>query len=121
MRPIREAGLPKVELSRKFPNKVLYSPKIYQGLGIMHPYFNQELSHIATCIYEGKRQTIISELIRASLEQLQVEIGLPGYLLQQDYSILQSLATDCWMKTVWSFAWEHEIGIHGTLPKLELN
>ncbi len=87
----------------------------------MHPYLNQELSHIATCLYEGERPTITGELIRASLEQLQVEIGLPGYLLQQDYSILHSLATDCWLKTVWSFAWQHEIDIQDTLPKLELN
>jgi hypothetical protein len=121
MRPIQEAGLLKVELSRKFPNKVLYGPKIYQGLGIMHPYFNQELSHIATCIHKGEHQIITGELIRALLEQLQVKIGLPGYLLQHDYLIGQSLDTDCWMKTVWSFAREHEIGIHDTLPKLELN
>ena len=120
MRPIRESGLPKVELSRKFPSKILYGPKIYQGLGIMHPYFNQELSHIATCLYEGERPTITGELIRASLEQLQVEIGLPGYLLQQDFSKLESLATDCWLKTVWEFSWNHEIEIYDTLPKLEL-
>jgi hypothetical protein len=121
MRPLRESGLPKVELSRKFPSKVLYGPKIYQGLGIMHPYYNQELSHISPCLYEGERPTITGELIRASLEQLQVEIGLPGYLLQQDYSKLESLATECWLKTVWEFAWTNEIEIYDKSPKLELN
>jgi len=121
MRPLRESGLPKVELSRKFPSKVLYGPKIYQGLGIMHPYYNQELSHISTCLYQGERPTITGELIGASLEQLQVEIGLPGYLLQQDYSKLESLATECWLKTVWEFAWTNEIEIYDKSPKLEQN
>ena len=87
----------------------------------MHPYYNQELSHIATCLYEGERSTITGELIRASLEQLRVEIGLPGYLLQQDSSNLKSLATECWLKTVWEFAWTHEIEIYDKSPKLELN
>jgi hypothetical protein len=104
-----------------FPAKYFTAPKIYQGLGIMHPYYNQELSHIATCLFEAERSTITGELIRASLEQLQVEIGLPGYLLQQDYSRLALLATGCWLKTVWEFSWNNEIEIYDTLPKLDLH
>ena len=81
MRPIRESGLPKVQVPSKFPCTVLYGPKMYQGMGIMHPFYTQELSHIATCIYRGERPTITGELIRASLEQLQLEIGLPGQVV----------------------------------------
>ena len=103
MRPIRQSGLPKVEISRNFPKTVLYGPKMYQGLGILHPYYNQQLQHIEVCIHEGDRDTITGELIRASLEQLQVEIGLPGNLFDQDYEILQTLATECWLKSLWAF------------------
>jgi hypothetical protein len=48
MAPIRKAGLLKVQVASNFPGKVLYGLKKFQGLGIMHPYYNQELSHLAT-------------------------------------------------------------------------
>jgi hypothetical protein len=54
------------------------------------------------------------------MEQLQLELGTPGYLLQLDYSILGKLATDCWIKTIWEFAWTNEIDITDTGPSLEL-
>jgi hypothetical protein len=63
MRPIRESALPKVQVSSKFPRAVLYGPKMYQDMGIMHPFYAQELSHIATCIEEGEKPTITGELI----------------------------------------------------------
>jgi hypothetical protein len=118
MQPIRKSGLPKIELARNFPSKVLYGPKKFQGMGIMHPFYSQEMSHLALCLHEGESATITGELLRASMEQLQLELGLPGSLLQLDYSVLNDLATNCWLKTVWNFAWTHEIDITDTGPRL---
>ena len=118
MQPIWKSGLPKIELARNFPSKVLYGPKKFQGMGIMHPFYSQEMSHLALCLYEGERETITGELLQALMEQLQLELGLPGSLLQLDYSVLNDLATDCWLKTVWNFAWTHEIDITDTGPRL---
>lgn len=120
MRPIREAGLPKVQVSSKYPKRLMYGPKEFQGLGIMHPFLHQELMHVAACIHEGERETITGELIRAGLEQMQLETGLPGYLFSQDYSILETLTTDCWLKTVWQFAWNNEMLIKDTVAKPKL-
>ncbi len=52
------------------------------------------------------------------MEQLQLELGFPGSLLQLDYSTLNKLATDCWLKTVWNFAWTNEINVTDTGPQL---
>ena len=120
MRPIRDAGLPKVQVSSKYPKTLMYGPKEFQGLGIMHPFLHQELMHVAACIHEGERETITGELIRAGLEQMQLETGLPGYLFSQDYSILETLTTDCWLKTVWQFAWHNEMSIKDTVVKPKL-
>ncbi len=120
MRPIRQSGLPKIQLASNFPRKVLYGPKKFQGMGIMHPFYTQELSHLALCLHEGESDTITGELLRASMEQLQLELGTPGHLMQLDFSTLGKLATDCWIKTVWEFAWKHEIEIIDTGPSLEL-
>jgi hypothetical protein len=51
---------------------------------------------------------------------VQLEIGLPGQVLQQDYSIIEPITTNCWLKLVWEFAWEHEVEIQEMCPKLEL-
>jgi ribonuclease HI len=119
MSPIRKSGLPKIQVASNFPSKVLYGPKKFQGMGIMHPFYTQEMSHLALCLYEGENQTITGELLRASMEQLLLELGTPGKLLQLDYSKLENIATDCWIKTVWKFAWENEIEITDTGPQLE--
>ena len=78
MQPIWKSGLPKIELASNFPSKVLYGPKKIQGMGIMHPFYTQEMSHLSMCLYEGKSKTITGELIRASMEQLQLELGFPA-------------------------------------------
>ena len=117
MQPIREAGLPKIEVTSKFPKILMYGPKAFQGLGIMHPYLHQELMHLAACIHEGKRETITGELIRASTEQIQLELGLPGHIFEKDYDVLAHLVTDCWLKTVWQFTWKNEIQIKDTVTK----
>jgi hypothetical protein len=72
MQPICKVGLPKVKISSKCPGVlVLYGPKIFEGMGIMYIYYNQEISHLTTTyLYEGNTNTITGELIRVSLEQL---------------------------------------------------
>jgi hypothetical protein len=94
MQPIRKSGLPKIEVASHFPSKVIYGPKKFQGMGIMHPLYSQEMAHIALCLYEGKSPTITGELLRASMEQLQLKLGNPGRVLQLDYSTLANLTMD---------------------------
>jgi hypothetical protein len=44
MSPIRKSGLSKLEVSSNFPGKVLYGPKKFQGMGIMYPFYSQEMA-----------------------------------------------------------------------------
>jgi hypothetical protein len=46
----------------------------------------------------------MGQLIRQSMELLQLELGTTKPLLfSDDYKTYQSLATDCWLKHVWWF------------------
>ena len=45
--PLNKAALPKSGLVRSFPHAVLYGPLKYQGMGAMHHWYNQELTHLA--------------------------------------------------------------------------
>jgi hypothetical protein len=53
------------------------------------------------------------------MEQLQLELGTPGHLLQFDYSALNNLTMECWLKMVWKFAWANKIEIRYTGPALD--
>jgi hypothetical protein len=48
--PILLASLPKAGLDRSFPRDILFGPSSLQGFGIMHPWYNQELTHLLVCL-----------------------------------------------------------------------
>ena len=63
--------------------------------------YNQELSHLETCLLEGTSETITGDLLRASAEQMRLEVGISskiGAVTEETKKVL-SLATDCWLKT----------------------
>jgi ribonuclease HI len=121
MAPILKAALPRMGYVQSFPRDIVYAPKELLGLGIMHPWFNQELTHIETCLQEGTAETIAGDLLRASTEQLRLELGLSTQIgtVPTETKKALSLATDCWLKTVHEFATSHGMRIEDTSPALD--
>jgi hypothetical protein len=58
--------------------EVFYSSSTFQGLGVMHPWHRQELSHLITICKETMHGTPTGELLQTNAEQLRLEMGLPG-------------------------------------------
>jgi hypothetical protein len=105
---------------RTLPRDIVYAPKKLLGLGIMHPWVNQELTHLETCLQEGTAPTITGDLLRASSEQLRLELGLLsqfGEVTSMTKKAL-TLATDCWLKTAHDFASHHGMRLEDTSPNL---
>jgi hypothetical protein len=75
MSPLLQAVLPRIGLSRHFPHKVIYAPLSRNGLGLIHPYDNQHLQQLQTVFRHGDRQSPTGQLLHASFEQMQLEIG----------------------------------------------
>ena len=65
-------------ISQKFPRVMVYTAKQYHGLGILHPWYHQQLKHLQTLIGEITNKIPTGMLLQASAEQLRLEIGLPG-------------------------------------------
>jgi hypothetical protein len=105
---------------RTFPRDIVYAPKELMGIGIMHPWFHQELTHIETCLQEDIAKTITGDLLRASSEQMKLEIGLSSHIgeVTSETKKALSLATDCWLKTVHDFASHHGLRLEDTTPNL---
>ena len=127
--PVFKAGLPKSGISRMFPRTVVFGPSLYQGLGIMHPFHNQEIEHLQTIIQQVNRwdrainkktADPTGERIQRSLEELRSETGLPGLTTDWDYEYINLAITDCWLKTVLKYCDKHGISLHDDLPKHKL-
>ena len=118
--PILRAGLPKSGISKSFPNLMRFCPLLYQGLDIMHPYDEQQLEHLAVLIDHSNRATMTGNLLDVLYQGLQVELGLPGQLLQQDFDSLQHLATPSWMKSLWGYCFTKGVQVRAPTPDIPL-
>ena len=56
--------------------------------------------------------------MRASLEQLRLELGLSGRMDKWQWSVMECLATDCWLKDLLQYATTHDLYVEDTLPTL---
>jgi hypothetical protein len=117
MTPILMSGLPRAGVDRKFPHAILYGPTCLQGFGILHPWCHQEITHLLACLKQTTLGGITGSLISASLEQLRLEVGLPGWLTDHDFSKYQGLATDAWITAVWNFASSFKIELRDSERK----
>ncbi len=100
MTPTLQAGLPCSGIVRTFPRALEYGPIEYQGLGIPNLYTSQGISHIERIPkYSCLDVDITGQLIRASVEQLKLEIGCNGPVLSLPYADFAKLATNCcWIR-----------------------
>ena len=118
MAPLLAATLPRMGYVQSFPRDIVYSPEDLCGLGIFHPWHNQHLSQLKVVLQETALPSITGDLIRASFEQLRLEIGLPDRSDQWNWSVVKSIATDCWLKDLLQYAAQHNLYVEDTLPVL---
>jgi hypothetical protein len=120
IKPVFSVGLSKSGISRMFPRDVLYGPDLFQGLGVIHPFHYQELEHWETLLRCGNNGNTTGGLFQISLEDLRLEMGVPGMITEWDYYVLGPSVTDCWMKTLWKYGWDYAMDLQDQLPQLPL-
>jgi hypothetical protein len=99
--PILKASLPKTGIDCSFPRDVLFGPSCLQGFGIMHPWYNQEITHLLVSLKQTTIGGITGSLISASMEQLRLETGLPGWLTDHEFETFKGMITSTWITTAW--------------------
>jgi hypothetical protein len=103
MSPVLQGGLPCSGIVRTLPHTLVYGTTKYQGLRIPSLYTEQGIAHIFILLQHGHQPPLTGNLLRASLQALQVELGVVGFPLEQKISPVVFLATDCWVKHAWKF------------------
>jgi hypothetical protein len=119
MSPIIRSVLPKSGIARTFPHAILYAPSSFTGLGLIHPYYKQNLKKIDLLLCEALKSSITENLTAAITEQLRLELGINN--TDGTWQIHKSRAwmTTCWFKPLLQFCHTHDLSIHDTSPLLE--
>jgi hypothetical protein len=69
----------------------------------------QGIAHVCLVLTHGAIDTPTGSLLRASLEQAQLEIGIGTPFLDTSFAMYGFLLTDCLWSTIWSFISSHNI------------
>jgi hypothetical protein len=94
---VLQDGLPCSGIVRTLPHTLIYGTTKYQGLGIPSLYTEQGIAHISKLLQRGHQASITGDLLRASLQALQVELGSSGFPLEHKLARVGFLATECWV------------------------
>ena len=80
MAPVLQVCLPKSGIVRTFPQSVLYASPTHNGLGIMHPYYQQHIKQLHLCLEQTASRNITHNLLDFNVKQLRLELGIDSIL-----------------------------------------
>ena len=95
-------ALPKAGFVRSMPHPVLFGPKKYQGMGLMHFWYLQELTHLGDLVHQVHKDSNCGKRYQITTEQLRLETGFPGPITSVPYAAMGPSVTDSLIKTLWS-------------------
>jgi hypothetical protein len=117
--PLLAAGLPRAGLTRTFPRDILFGPTLAQGFGVFHPWYHQQITYLTTLLQHTQQQTMTGQLITASYEQLRLEMGTSGFMMDVSYQTMKDTVTKTWLTNLWEFADKFQIKIQDDTSQLK--
>jgi hypothetical protein len=117
MRPFLNASLSASGVVRSMPRAIVWGPMRYQGLGIRHLWTTQGVEHLLAILRHATRSTLTGQLIRTSMEDMQLEIGVSASFLKSSYNYYGCLATRSWISETWRFLSDSRITVVDPFPK----
>ena len=111
MAPALQEALPKMNVCRNFPRRVVYGPHQYQGLDLNDPYFWQFFIHVRTLIQEVSKTSITGTLLRGTIEQFKLETGFPGSITEFPDDIINMTTERTWIKETVKFMKSVEMNV----------
>jgi len=98
-----KALLPKLGANHVYPTELCFPPPALFGLWLPNLYWEQGATALRLFLKVSNGFLADSHLLKCSLEQAQLELGLSTPFFQANYSQYGFLMTDCWVKFLWSF------------------
>ena len=93
--------LPNMGVNRNLPRVYRHAPTTYQGLGLPEGFMEQTIEQLSYFMMHASSETFLGRNMRASAEQLQLEVGYGTPALHLDFEKFAGFTTDCWLKSLW--------------------
>ena len=119
MKPLLHFCPPVTGYSQNFPRAVIFGPSEQCGKGLMHPWYNQELTHLETFWEELASETHTGEFFTTSMEALRLELSYPTSLMSVPFDRMAGCATNSWLTSLWETCNKWNIDIKSIAPELK--
>lgn len=86
----------------------------------MHPFYRQNLKHLDLALRETLQPSITSDLLKSIVEQLRLELGLPGSDGNWQLNVFAPCLTHGWFLDLLQFCEDEDIAILDDCPSLLL-
>jgi hypothetical protein len=103
MQPMLTIVLQRSRFMGMFPRDLFYSPMKFQGLGVLHPWYRQEIVHLITLFKETFQGSPTGELLTANAAQLRLEMGTLGSFTDALIPVTAKYMTTSWFKDLLEF------------------
>ena len=107
-------------MAAKFLGYFLYSPNLYKGMNIQHPYYKQGIQKIITCIQESAIGSQTGTLIKFLAEEFMLKIGMSLTLGTVNWDIVEGYVIPSWFDHLAKFVLAQELGIKDNFDKIAL-
>jgi hypothetical protein len=84
---------------------------------VRHLYTTQGVKHLLSILRHATRPTLTGKLIRTTIEEMQLEIGVSEYFLSYSFADYGAIATRSWISATWKFLSESWIKVIDPFPK----
>ena len=109
---IVKIGLTKAGISITTHTAFRYGPQSLGSIGSLNPIVIQDVGRIAFLVEHWWKPTLFSPLLNYNLSTLQLEAGVRGAYIRNDYPIIQwRLQTESWIWEVWKLMSDNHIHI----------
>jgi hypothetical protein len=120
MKPLIKYALQALQIPSKFPLQLLFAPKKYLGLAILHLWTEQGLAKIEVCLRHGHAsKNSTGKLLRDTMAGMRIELGLPSHPLSYSFKQFHKCVTKTFFHTLWEFSNDNDLILkdsYGTWP-----
>ena len=88
-------------ICRNIPKELRYIPSCFGGFGLRSLKFDATTEAINMFLQHYGTESSLGTFLTATIENLQLELGVTGCPFTYEYSIWKDLATDSWIKSLW--------------------
>ena len=90
-----------LSIVRSIKTEWRYLPAAFCGMGLYNLVTKTTAANLNSFLQHYNTNSALGTTIQATLENLQLELGVRGFPLHYDYDIWSVLATNSWIKSLW--------------------